>query len=318
MELNSLRPYLEKIKDIFKNESDRYKAHEKCQNVLKDMSLDKEVLYDIIRQNLDDADFLRKKRHYSTLAMKIYENEDFSFVLNIFPPLPNKDLNISFQSIHHHGSLILSTVSAFGPGYKSILFKKGFEINPSNLITKMSIEKEYQNEVHDVSFIDAFQPHIVFYPNDFSGTYALWSNRKKSAKEIAKKIGLINSFKKPLAKIINLIGLSRIFGLNVAEYYDFYVKNNEVIAMKEREAYNSIGSNENFIQNICCFIQKTGFDDLDFLNRVIQKNDTRDSTKKYLTMLIENQKVTSLFHEGHLNIPKVNLHRNEILGALNN
>ena len=312
----TLDKFLTQIKSIFVEYSnDRYLAHKKAQEILGFMAKDKRVLYDIIKKNISNPNYLKKERHYSTLSMIIGEEIDFTFYFNIFPPLPDKRTDISFQSIHHHGNLLLSTVSAFGPGYNSILFKKGFNINLETRKTKMEVEYDYQNKLYDVSFVDAAQPHIVFYPTDFSGTYALWSDYKKSTKDIAKNIGFIRKFKKPLAKILTVLGLAEIVGLNKIEYLDFFVRNKSIIAMKEREAYMEKGDNDNFLQNIFCFIQRTDFYDKPFLEELIGLKTTPKEAKKYINMLIEKKTISDVFFEGHLNVAKVNLLKQDIIEA---
>lgn len=314
---SNLDTYLNKINSFFKDKNNsKYIAHKKAQDILLRMSSDQQILFEIIRRNLNDPEFLMKTRHYPTLAMLIFEDNNFSFYLNIFPPHPSRRTDISSQSIHHHGKLILSTVSAFGPGYNSILFKKGFSIDFESCLTKMEIEKDYQNQLNEVSFVDESQPHIVFYPIDFSGTYALWSDFENSTKDVVKRIGVINKFKKPIAKVINYLGLARTFGLNKIEFFDFYVENEKIKAMKERERYMADGGNENFLQNIFCFIQKTGFNDVEFLERLYNKESTPSPAKKYIKMLLAQEEIQDVFFDGHLNIEKVNLLKNDILKAV--
>ena len=309
---------VDELIDIFKNNIDRYQAHEKSKPILEKMSNSTAFLYDIIRSNLLDPFFLIKSRHYSTLSMTIFENSDFSFVVNIFPPLPDRRTDVSFQSIHHHGSLLLSSVAAFGPGYNCILFKKGFTIDYTTCITKMEIDKDYQNQLHQVGFVDSDQPHIVFYPSDFSATFALWSDQKKTSKQVLKKIGFIRRFKKPLLKIAQAIGLDKKLGVNKIAFFDFYPVGKNIIAMKDRDAYNEEGSNDNFLQNIFCFIQKTGFHDIVFLNEVMSNDKTPESAIKFIQMIINGVTINDSFISGHLNVPKVNLIKNDIINAFTN
>src|SRR5262245_47177792 len=134
-----LDTYVNEIAAIFKNEKDRYKAHEKATPVLRSMGADKEVLYDIFRQNLSNDDFIKKPRHYPTIGFDIYKDDNIGISGNCFMPLPDRTSDLSFQSIHHHGKLLLTTVAAFGPGYESILFKKGFVIDPDTQTVHMQV-----------------------------------------------------------------------------------------------------------------------------------------------------------------------------------
>jgi hypothetical protein len=309
---------INQLKALFQKYDDRYMVHSEAAPILENASRDQTFLYDVIRLNLSDPAFLQKKRHYPTLSMPVVESPEFSLVVNIFPSLPSKDTDISFQSIHHHGSLLLTTVGAFGPGYGSIVFKKNYSIDPATGITKMEIEKEYQNILSKAEFIDARQPHIVFYPTDFSATYAFWCNKKITAKESLKKFPLINKLKKPAAKIISKMGLGNLIGINKVEYFDFYIDSNNVIALKERLAYEKEGDNENFLQNIFSFIQQTGFKDEKFLRELMMKENTPEAALKWIEKLLTGENISPVFYDGHLNIPKVNLSKKELSKAIGN
>lgn len=312
-----IKEVLTGIKKVFAETEDRYEVHSRCRPILESLTTSSDFLYAVIRQNLSDPVFLEKRRHYSTLSMTISESPEFSFVMNIFPPLPSRQTNISFQSIHHHGSLLLSTVSVLGPGYESILFKKNYTIDFGTGQTDMQIEKQYQNQIGKVEFVDANQPHVVFYPVGFSATYALWCDKtKKNTKEALKKIELVNKIKKPLAKLINRVGLAKQFGLNKAEYFDFYINDGTIKALKNREEYNQAGDNDNFLRNIFAFIQQTGFNDTAFLTAFLEKAEVSATAKKYALMLMEGHTITDVFYEGHLDIPYVNLNREAIMRAV--
>ena len=310
--------WVDEIKGIIKNDPDRYSVHRRCKPVLEKMAASKEFLFDIIRYNLSDPYFLLRKRTYPTLSMIIEENSEFTFVVNIFPPLPDRSTNISFQSIHHHGGLLLSTVGVVGPGYQSILFNKGFNINAVTGETEMSVAKKYQNEFGVVEFVDSYQPHIVFYPQAISATYAFWCDEKKRAKEAIKKLGFLKNMRKPAARLINKLGLSKIFGLNKVEYFDFYTRDGKIIALKERLAYTNVGDNDNFLKNIFYFIQQTGFNDIDYLTKLVLSNQVPDGAKNYINKLINNEVIEDEFFVGHLNVPKVNLAEIDVLKAANN
>lgn len=116
--------------------------------------------------------------------------------------------------------------------------------------------------------------------------------------------------------MISLLGLSGTLGINKVNYFDFYVENNEIKAMKEREAYELQGSNDNFLQNIFCFIQKTGFSDILFLNNLYNNPAIPHTAKKYVAKLLNNETIPDLFYEGHLNVPQVNLRKEEVLAVM--
>jgi hypothetical protein len=303
------------LKELFRKCDDRYDIHAKAKVIIESAAQKEEFLFDIIRDNLLDNNFLNKLRHYPTLSMSICEIPEFSFVMNIFPPLPSRKTNISFQSIHHHGQLLLTTVGAFGPGYKSILFKKDFKINSQTEIADLKIEKIYQNEFGRAEFVDAFQPHVVFYPASFSATYAFWCDNKRSAKGALKKLPLLNKIKQPLLKLLKALKAESILGMNKIEYFDFYIDNGKVKALKNRLDYEKVGTNRNFLQNIFCFIQQTGFQDESFLRALLNNPNEKEDVRYYIDLLLKGISIEDSFFEGHLEIPKVNILEADIITA---
>ncbi len=302
---------------IFAEGEDMYENHRQALPLLKEMVANNDLLHAIIRYNLDQPDFLKTKQTYTTLALPVFETADVSLVVNIFPPLPDRNTEISFQSVHHHGYMLLSTIAAFGPGYKAITFKKGFEIDKDTCITKMAKEKIYQNSPDNPDFVDANTPHIVFYPKSISATYALWSkNTKKDASNKLKKIGLVLKFKKQLRKLIEALHLEKLAGIAKVEYYDFYPVQGKLIAMKDRIHYDpSGGTNKHFLQNMFHFIQQTGFRDTDFLASLAARQSTPVAAAEMIGNLINQVEIKDEFVPAFMNIAKVNLAFDEVVAA---
>jgi hypothetical protein len=301
------------IKRIFESNSDRYICHELAAPILTDLSMDKAFIFEIFKQNLANKKFLDRERHYSTLALDIIETENFSILINIFPPLPDRTVDTTFQSIHHHGSLLLSTVGFHGSSYSSIMYKKGFEIDKKTNTVNLEIEEYYQNINHQVKFCDAYQPHVVFYPRDFSATIVLWSDFQSRAKDNIKKIPLIARFKKPLGKLIRKLRMEGVVGITRIENFDFYRENGIYYAMKERKAYDSSCDNANYLQNIFAFIQSYGFNDLEFLNSLKLNPDFPKHAIHLIDKLIQGDIISDSFCDKHLDIPFVNLKRKILL-----
>jgi hypothetical protein len=309
-----LNYYIKNINDIFKNERNRYKAHELCKPLLLEMAKDQSILFEIIKQNLQKPDFFQQKRINPVIALDIAINETISFVAHCWMPLPDKRNDITHQSIHHHGKLLLTSVAAFGPGYESIIFKKGFSIDKISGLTNMKIDKIYTNPYLNIEFIDVNTPHIVFYPSEFSITYALWTNVEEARSENMKKIGFVNKYKKQLRKAIDFFGAAKLFGLNTIEYLDFYPNENKIIAMKSRVMYPA-GSNESFLYGLFSFLQTVKYNDTVALKNVLCK--TSESNKGLAQRLFEkfnsNEPINDVFEKEHLNIPKINFEKAVLL-----
>jgi hypothetical protein len=295
--------------------TDRYAAHKEASKHLIELAKDSQFLFSIVKQNLSNPEYLKRVRHYPTLSMDIFQNENFQLVANIWLPLPDKNTDLSFQSIHHHGNLLLSTVSAFGPGYDSIVFKPNFSIDPITEVTTMEIEKIYHNDLHRLEFVDHYTPHVVFYPTALSVTYALWSTDKVSLKEKYKNNELIQMFKKPLRRFLEATGLNKKVGVNTVNYFDFYIENNQVKALKNRLGYEK-STNENFIQNIFYFIQSIGFNDDAFIQSLLLREGTNPQTIDYINKFLNKEPIKDKFVDAHLFVPKVSLVKQDILSAI--
>lgn len=312
-----LQKYIKELKDIFRS-NERYEAHKKSASILRKMSQDMSLVHEIIKNNLENPEFLKKTRHYPTIAFPIEENNEFGMVMNCFLPVPDRSTNISFQSIHHHGNLLLTTVSCFGPGYESMIFKKDFNIDKDSEFATLTLEKIYLNELNNYEFIDSYTPHIVFYPASLSITLALWSSDKKTKLSEAKNLSLVRKLKKPLLKLAKLLGASSLLNLNVINYFDFYVDKNQIKALKTRIEYPE-GDNTNFLQNVFYILQQLKFRDSKFLEdlRHKYKGENKNVVSALIEDILNGKDIQDRFLDIHLNIDKVNIKKEDILNALN-
>lgn len=302
---------IDKISNFFKTSKNFESAHDLSKSVLQDLVQDKEFLFDVIRKNLSNPEFLKKTRHYPTLAMEVFKNDIVDMVINIFPSLPDKRTDISFQSIHHHGSLMLSTVGLSGPGYSSYIFKGGYKIDKETNETNLELETFYSNKIGQYTFCGAYVPHVVFYPTEMSSTLVLWSKQNPSSINSVKAL-FPRSFSKKVGPVLNKLGLRQALDLNVAEYHDFYPEKGKFYALKNRIGYPE-GSNDNFIQNFFYYMQTVGFNDFDFLKELMKKENTSANEKKWIEKYCSKEPIEEKFEEIHYNIdPRVNNNLDEI------
>lgn len=304
--------YLSQLRTIFK-QPDLYQAHRDAEPVLIAAAKDRAFFEEVIRNNLSNTEYLNKVRHYPTISFPVEDNETFTVVANCFLPLPDASTETSFQSIHHHGKLLLSTVSAFGPGYESMIFKPGYTVNTESCETSMELDRFYHNELHNCEFVDAFVPHVVFYPTTPSITFALWSSGKHEALGKMKKLGALQAIKKPLKAIIKTMGLNEAAGINKIEFNDFYPENGQIMALRDRIGYPE-GTNENWLQNVFSVVQQFGFKDAKFLQQLKSDCAARNQTAplKWIDLLLDGTEIPLKFEQSHLNIDKVNLHKQDI------
>lgn len=313
-----LKYYIKCINDIFKSENNRYKAHELCKPILLEMAKSESVLFEIIKQNIEKPNFLNQNRINPVIALEIETNETVSFVAHCWMPLPNKSTTTTHQSIHHHGKLLLTSVAAFGSGYESIIFKKGYSIDKKSGITNIQIDRIYKNPHLNIEFIDTDTPHVVFYPSEFSITYALWTNVEAATVESIKKLGFIKKYKKQLRKIVDAFGAATILGLNTNEYLDFYPKNKKIIALKSRVKY-PVGGNKSFLTGFFSMLQTVKYNDINSITNAIEKHVKTDKllAQNLLEQLKSNQQIHDEFEKSHLNIEFVNFEKQTLLDAFN-
>lgn len=309
-----LKYYIKNINDIFKNESNRYKAHEQCKSLLLEMAKNQSILFEIIKQNIEKPDFFQQKRINPVIALDIETNETVSFVAHCWMPLPDKRNDITHQSIHHHGKLLLTSVSAFGSGYESIIFKKNYTTDKKTGITSILVDKQYSNPYLNIEFIDINTPHVVFYPSEFSITYALWTNVEGATSETIKKIGFIKRYKKQLRKMIDFFGVAKLLGLNTNEYLDFYPDKNKIIALKNRVMY-PVGSNKSFLYGFFSLLQQVKYDGIKSLETALNKNqkDNKLVVKDLFEKFNTNANISDEFEKQHLNIKYINFEKKILL-----
>jgi hypothetical protein len=306
--------YVKSLTLVFKKNEPRV-AHGIAKDLFIEMAKDRDVFFEIVKRNIQTKNFFSNKRINPVIAMTVVENPYITIIAHFWLPRPDRSTTITHQSIHHHGKLLLTSVSPFGPGYESILFRKGFQIDPISEHTTMQIDKYYANPLYNIEFVDSYVPHVVFYPKSLSVTYAAWTFDKHSLLDRLRKHPLIQKNKKQIIDFLNRFQKIKP-AINKIEYFDFYPETNHLQAMKERVMY-PVGSNENFIQNVFYIIQEIGFRDYTSIEEVFKTYPERE--KKiglyYLDKLKKEEHINDYFEEVHLHVPKINFHKDEILSV---
>lgn len=312
--MKTLDKFIEELIDVFKKNEDRYKAHELAKDILIEIGKDNSILQQIIDLNIKKESFFSQKRITPVVALDIEVNDMFSFIAHCWLPQPDLDIEMTNQSIHHHGDLLLTSLAAYGPGYESILFKKDFSYNKNTLLAKLEIDKIYKNPHMNIEFVDKYTPHVVFYPDSLSITFALWSNYKAKPAEKLRNSGFIQRNRKLLRKVIDKLNLAASLGLNQYQYVDFFPNQGEIFIMKDRIRY-PVGSEKSFAHGFFNVISNTGYKNFDYLKNQIEKSNANE--KKLYLDLIERLKqggiIEDKFENSHMNIAKVNIKKSDVL-----
>ena len=105
-------------------------------------------------------------------------------------------------------------------------------------------------------------------------------------------------------------------GINKIDFNDFYPADGAIYGMRNRIGYPE-GSNENWLQNVFSLVQQMGLKDDAFLNQLKADCASRNQTAPipWIDKVLEGTTIDLKFEPSHLNIDKVNLHKQDILAA---
>lgn len=268
-------------------------AHLDARYLLSRLAATDAALHEIFTKCLLAPGFLESKRINPVVALPIFETAAYTLVANVWIPRPDGRTDLSHQSIHHHGNLLLTSVSAFGPGYESVIYGK---MNGSSF---PGMEQVFQHERGNLEFVDVRTPHIVFYPARLSVTYALWSREQSSFGRSVTRSAPLRALKPSLKWLSRRLGLKNLLSSNPETNLDFYVEGGKILPVGNRVMYEP-GSNQNFIEAIRFIAAEIGYKDERGLARILAKARP------------ERPPVNE-FEAHHLHLPKVNLLRSEVM-----
>src|SRR5688572_27563890 len=108
----TLSSSLEGLREAFAQNADKYAAHRVAAPILQDMAASRGIFTEILERHLARADALTQK-HYPVVSCEVETNPHFGLVANCWIPLPDRDTDMSTKAIHHHGDMLLTTVTSF-------------------------------------------------------------------------------------------------------------------------------------------------------------------------------------------------------------
>lgn len=306
---------LEKILDDAFSQNDFRASHRKVAPLMQQLAGDKEFFSDIVLDYARDPKIHLQKRINPVVAVPVFANERYSLIAHGWLPREDKDVNITHQSIHHHGKLLLTSVAAFGQGYDSIIFRPGFEINGAE--AKMKPEKLYRAHQGLVEFVEVDTPHVVFYPSETSVTYALWSQDHFNAAAALKKNPLLQTIKKPLKALAKATGLSASLGINIVSNFDFSVRDGKLYVLPERIQYQA-GDHENFVEALFFLLSEIKMDGREQLQKNLQQSGNSTLLLSAASRFLNGGSFKNKFSPNHLWIPDVNIKREDLLNLYPN
>lgn len=308
-----MRPYLDDLDDIFFRGRDRRDAHRASIPLLTELSADAGFLSDCLERYVTTVGALNT-RHYPVLAVPVGRTENFELVANCWIPLPGGETNLSTKSIHHHGEMLLTTVTAFGPGYEHWLFSAPRQVD-NDLFDTQLLDRA-PHVPHKPAFVDARVAHVPFYPRSLSITFALWSHSQRANwVDALKQWRLIQRYRDSLKVVARQLGLTSALKINPMEYLDFFPVQGKLKVIKERIEFR-LGPNENFLHSLFHVIQQTGNARLGrvVLGELGRQRDleNRPLIERLVQRLERDQAIDGRLSEGHYDLPFANFTREAV------
>jgi hypothetical protein len=302
----------------FAGAPDKHAAHERARPVLLDMAASPAVFTTILGRHLARADSLTMT-HYPVVGLDIESNAHFGLVANCWIPLPDRDTNMSTKAIHHHGQMLLTTVTAFGPGYEHWMFTPPERTDAAEDVYSMRLLERGPHPTGHAAFVDANIGHVPFYPPSLTITLALWSSREPTTwKDHVKRVPALHKHSSALRDLAASIGLSRALDLKIVDYFDFFPSDAGFRGMKDRQEF-SRGPNEDYLHSLFHVIQQTQNDALaPAIRRSLESAPA--SNRVLVTKLVEDlesgRPIDGRLSSGHYGITYANFRAEEVERAL--
>jgi hypothetical protein len=318
--LERAEKYLTELRSIFSRSPDKREANFRCREVLAEMSGDREFFSEVLRRHIKQVGSLNT-HHYPVVGIDIELNEYFGLVANCWIPLPDRATDVSTKAIHHHGNMLLSTVTAFGTGYEHWTFETPSVVDADKEIYELRILEHEPHPLHHVAFVDSYIAHLPLYPPDLTITYALWSSRFPTGwRDKLKRVPMLQRNTERLRDLGVKFGLASQLDLKVIEYYDFYPSCEGFRGMKERREFERT-TNEDYLASFFHIIQETGNEALSgVIREKLNSNEgieNRGVVQGFLDDLASGRRIDGKLSPGHYDVPYANFTKAQILEALN-
>lgn len=317
--MDRLREAEAELVAVFKAARTKHEANDRARPVLEQLSRDPSFLAAVLERYLETPGALDKK-NYPVVGINIALNPYFGLVANCWIPLPGRETHIATKAIHHHGDMLLSTATIFGPGYEHWMFSMPEPVAPGSDTYRMKLLEAAPHRLHHVSFVDAWVAHTPLYPKSLSVTLALWSSRHPVTwRDRAKRIPLFKGRETQLRNVAVRLGLKKKLDLKVVESFDFFPEERGFRVMRERKEFE-LGPTEDHCCSVFHVIQETGNERLAAtVRRAIDQGKVtagRPAVAQLLAKLEKGTPIEGKLSQGHYGLPYANFTRQDIERAL--
>lgn len=305
--------YIQELLALEMQFPERYAFHENVKPLLLKMGADNAFLREVVRRNFNDQGYLNQEWSlYNIPFFHVFETDDFILKIHLFPAAEQYQPGMAAHAIHHHNNYILTTNAFFGSGYESLLFEKSVVTDPQTLRTQMKERRHFHQKDWNPSMVDSWEPHIVFIPEKLSATMLIWTPDKKRSTDALRNVGLLKSVKKPLRKIIQVLGMENQFGIAKAHTYQYYPApdGKGFMAIEEEDyfaptkAARGKAVDDYSMQMLFSFLQKADLIDTTYFNELLQNPALPVNYRFWIEKVLSGEQIEEVYHRTELNIPQ--------------
>ena len=253
------------------------------------------------------------------VGFEIASTPDFELVANAWLPLPNGDTNVSTKSIHHHGEMLLSTATIFGPGYEHWTLTGPQRLDEERPLYSMELVERGRHAHGHCAFVDAYVAHLPLYPPELTITLCLWSTRSATTwRDSLKRVPLLRNNRARLRRMVTRLGLARALEVKNVSYFDYYPTPEGFVGMEDRDEF-PYGPNEDYLHSLFHVLQATGND---ALGEVIEERleagtvENPGEIRELLSRLRAGDAIAPRLSPGHYGVPEANFPSEAIEQAL--
>lgn len=316
--MKRIREAVHELLDVFRSARSKHEANTAAAPVMAQLTREPAFLTAVIDRYLATPGALDRK-NYPVVAMEIASNPWFGLVANCWVPLPGRETHISTKSIHHHGNMLLTTATLFGPGYEHWMFSMPKVVDEERGLFEMDLLEAAPHPHQHVSFVDAWVAHTPFYPSELSITLALWSNRFDTTwRDHLKRMPGVSKHANALRDIAVKAGLRGALDLKVVESFDFHPTPDGFKVIPDRKEFE-LGPADDHLQSVFHIVQRTGNDHLGrTVKRAVERGraKARPALSALLLDLERGRPIEGRLSKGHYGIPYANFTRDDVHAAL--
>lgn len=310
--------YTDRLDTIFRSAPSKHAAHERSAEVIAELAADPEFLTAALADHLAKPDSL-SAQNYPVVGLTVESNPYYDLVVNCWIPLPSGETDVSTKAIHHHGELLLTTATMFGPGYEHWMLARPELIDESQSLYKMPLLGSGIHGLHELAFVDAYVAHVPLYPSSLTITVCLWSSRsQKTWRDSLKRVGFLKQRAAGLRRLAARAGLAKALELKVIDTFDFRPAEGGFVGMKERDEFPR-GPNADHLRSLFHILQETGNAELgEIVERRLADGDVADPelVRELLQKLASGEPIEGRLSDGHYGVAHANFRRADIERAL--